>query len=167
MHLDRLQLGGASEDYGLVAPEPGSDVVSASFALYCPDVDQVVERAVAAVKLAKSFVEDVEFYAEDAGRTDNEFLARVCEAAIRAGATVLNIPDTTGYCLPAEYGAIYTCACATRIGAVDDVATARPVVDSMRDTVAWLHTEGHLTDRQAGTATATPDQVPGLRMVRR
>ena len=65
----------------------------------------VVQRAVAAVKLAKSFVEDVEFYAEDAGRTDNEFLARVCEAAIAAGATVLNIPDTTGYCLPHEYGA--------------------------------------------------------------
>ncbi|PJJ54908.1 2-isopropylmalate synthase [Hymenobacter chitinivorans] len=67
--------------------------------------EQVIERAVAAVKLAKSFVEDVEFYAEDAGRTNNEFLARVCEAAIRAGATVLNIPDTTGYCLPEEYGA--------------------------------------------------------------
>ena len=54
---------------------------------------------------AKSFVEDVEFYAEDAGRTDNEFLARVCEAVVKAGATVLNIPDTTGYCLPEEYGA--------------------------------------------------------------
>jgi len=67
--------------------------------------EEVLARAVAAVKLAKSFVEDVEFYAEDAGRTDNEFLARVCEAAIRAGATVLNIPDTTGYCLPEEYGA--------------------------------------------------------------
>jgi 2-isopropylmalate synthase len=66
--------------------------------------EDVLQRAVAAVKLAKSFVEDVEFYAEDAGRTDNEFLARVCEAAIRAGATVLNIPDTTGYCLPEEYG---------------------------------------------------------------
>ncbi|HCO82696.1 MAG TPA: 2-isopropylmalate synthase, partial [Arenibacter sp.] len=51
------------------------------------------------------FVEDVEFYAEDAGRTDNEFLARVCEAVVKAGATVLNIPDTTGYCLPEEYGA--------------------------------------------------------------
>lgn len=67
--------------------------------------EDVLARAVAAVKLAKSFVEDVEFYAEDAGRTNNEFLARVCEAAIRAGATVLNIPDTTGYCLPEEYGA--------------------------------------------------------------
>lgn len=67
--------------------------------------DAIIERAVSAVKYAKTFVEDVEFYAEDAGRTDNEFLARVCEAAIKAGATVLNIPDTTGYCLPEEYGA--------------------------------------------------------------
>lgn len=67
--------------------------------------DAIIERAVAAVSYAKTFVEDVEFYAEDAGRTDNEFLARVCEAVIKAGATVLNIPDTTGYCLPDEYGA--------------------------------------------------------------
>jgi 2-isopropylmalate synthase len=67
--------------------------------------EDILERAFAAVKYAKSFVEDVEFYAEDAGRTDNEFLARVCETVIRAGATVLNIPDTTGYCLPSEYGA--------------------------------------------------------------
>ena len=67
--------------------------------------EAIIERAVAAVTYAKSFVEDVEFYAEDAGRTDNEFLARVCEAVVKAGATVLNIPDTTGYCLPEEYGA--------------------------------------------------------------
>ena len=67
--------------------------------------DAIIERAVAAVRYAKSFVEDVEFYAEDAGRTENEYLARVCEAVIKAGATVLNIPDTTGYCLPQEYGA--------------------------------------------------------------
>jgi 2-isopropylmalate synthase len=67
--------------------------------------EDILERAYAAVKYAKSFVEDVEFYAEDAGRTDNEFLARVCETVIKAGATVLNIPDTTGYCLPREYGA--------------------------------------------------------------
>ena len=67
--------------------------------------EQIIERAVDAVAYAKTFVEDVEFYAEDAGRTDNEFLARVCEAVIKAGATVLNIPDTTGYCLPEEYGA--------------------------------------------------------------
>ncbi|MDB4496630.1 2-isopropylmalate synthase [Flavobacteriaceae bacterium] len=67
--------------------------------------NDILHRAYEAVKYAKTFVEDVEFYAEDAGRTDNEFLARVCEEAIRAGATVLNIPDTTGYCLPSEYGA--------------------------------------------------------------
>lgn len=67
--------------------------------------EEIIERAVAAVTYAKTFVEDVEFYAEDAGRTDNEFLARVCEAVVKAGATVLNIPDTTGYCLPEEYGA--------------------------------------------------------------
>jgi len=69
------------------------------------DRETVLKRGFDAVKLAKSYVEDVEFYAEDAGRTDNEFLARICEAAIKAGATVLNIPDTTGYCLPSEYGA--------------------------------------------------------------
>ena len=67
--------------------------------------EKIIERAVDAVAYAKTFVEDVEFYAEDAGRTDNDFLAQVCEAVIKAGATVLNIPDTTGYCLPEEYGA--------------------------------------------------------------
>lgn len=67
--------------------------------------EAIIERAFKAVSKAKSFVEDVEFYAEDAGRTENDYLARVCEAAIRGGATVLNIPDTTGYCLPEEYGA--------------------------------------------------------------
>lgn len=66
--------------------------------------EDIIERAVAAVKYAKSFVNDVEFYAEDAGRTENEYLARVIEAVIKAGATVVNIPDTTGYCLPQEYG---------------------------------------------------------------
>ena len=66
--------------------------------------DEIIERAVAAVKYAKRFVEDVEFYAEDAGRTDNEYLARVIEAVVKAGATVCNIPDTTGYCLPQEFG---------------------------------------------------------------
>jgi 2-isopropylmalate synthase len=67
--------------------------------------EKIMERAVEAVAYAKTFVEDVEFYAEDAGRTDNEYLARICEAVIKASATVLNIPDTTGYCLPEEYGA--------------------------------------------------------------
>lgn len=67
--------------------------------------EAIIEKAVAAVKYAKTFVEDVEFFAEDAGRTDNEFLARICEELIKVGVTVLNIPDTTGYCLPEEYGA--------------------------------------------------------------
>ncbi|MBQ5984469.1 MAG: 2-isopropylmalate synthase [Bacteroidales bacterium] len=67
--------------------------------------EEILERAVRAVKYAKRYVEDVEFYAEDAGRTENEYLARVVEAVIKAGATVVNIPDTTGYCLPEEYGA--------------------------------------------------------------
>ena len=66
--------------------------------------EEIIERAVAAVKYARRFVDDVEFYAEDAGRTENEYLAKVIEAVIKAGATVVNIPDTTGYCLPAEYG---------------------------------------------------------------
>lgn len=66
--------------------------------------EEIIERAVAAVSYAKKFVEDVQFYAEDAGRTDNEYLARVVEAVIKAGATVINIPDTTGYCLPGEFG---------------------------------------------------------------
>ena len=67
--------------------------------------ESIIELAKKSVAHAKKHVEDIEFYAEDAGRTENEFLARVCEEAIRAGATVLNIPDTTGYCLPSEYGA--------------------------------------------------------------
>jgi 2-isopropylmalate synthase len=66
--------------------------------------EEIIVRAREAVTYAKNFVDDVEFYAEDAGRTENEFLARVCTAAVEAGATVLNIPDTTGYCLPEEYG---------------------------------------------------------------
>ena len=66
--------------------------------------EEILERAIACVKYAKSYVEDVQFYAEDAGRTENEYLARVVEAVIKAGATVINIPDTTGYCLPWEFG---------------------------------------------------------------
>jgi len=104
--------------------------------------EAIIERAVAAVSYAKTFVEDVEFYAEDAGRTDNEFLARVCEAVIKAGATVLNIPDTTGYCLPEEYGAkikylkenvtgidnaILSCHCHNDLG----LATANSITGAM------------------------------------
>lgn len=67
--------------------------------------DECVERAVKCVKYARNFVEDVQFYAEDAGRSDYDFLVRVIEAVIKAGATVVNIPDTTGYSLPEEFGA--------------------------------------------------------------
>ncbi|HLK27357.1 MAG TPA: 2-isopropylmalate synthase [Puia sp.] len=66
--------------------------------------EEILKRATQAVKWAKNFVDDVEFYAEDAGRTDNDYLAQVVEAVIAAGATVVNIPDTTGYCLPYQYG---------------------------------------------------------------
>jgi 2-isopropylmalate synthase len=66
--------------------------------------EEILVRAVQCVKWAKSYVDDVEFYAEDAGRTDNDYLAQVIEAVIAAGATVVNIPDTTGYCLPYQYG---------------------------------------------------------------
>lgn len=65
--------------------------------------EEIIERAVNAVRMARNFTDDVEFYAEDAGRTDNEYLARVIEAVVKAGATTLNIPDTTGYCLPYQY----------------------------------------------------------------
>ncbi len=66
--------------------------------------EDILQRAIQCVTWAKNFVDDVEFYAEDAGRTDNDYLARVVEAVIKAGATVVNIPDTTGYCLPHQYG---------------------------------------------------------------
>lgn len=66
--------------------------------------EDILKRAVQGVIWAKNFVDDVEFYAEDAGRTDNEYLAKVIEAVIKAGATTVNIPDTTGYCLPHQYG---------------------------------------------------------------
>lgn len=66
--------------------------------------EDILLRAIQCVKWAKNFVDDVEFYAEDAGRTDNQYLAQVVEAVIKAGATVVNIPDTTGYCLPHQYG---------------------------------------------------------------
>ncbi len=65
--------------------------------------EEILQRAIQCVKWARNFVDDVEFYAEDAGRTDNDYLATVIEAVIKAGATVVNIPDTTGYCLPDHY----------------------------------------------------------------
>jgi 2-isopropylmalate synthase len=66
--------------------------------------EEILRRAVQAVKWARNYTDDVEFFAEDAGRTDNDYLAQVVEAVIAAGATVVNIPDTTGYCLPSQYG---------------------------------------------------------------
>ncbi|MBV6645425.1 MAG: 2-isopropylmalate synthase [Cyclobacteriaceae bacterium] len=110
------------------------------------DQERILERGVAAVKYAKKFVEDIEFYCEDAGRTDNEYLARVVEAVIKAGATVVNIPDTTGYCLPDEYGekirflkenvgniaqAIISCHCHNDLG-LATANTAAGVVNGAR-----------------------------------
>jgi len=103
---------------------------------------KIIEKGFEAVKYAKKFVNDVEFYAEDAGRTDNMFLAQVCEKMIEAGATVLNIPDTTGYCLPSEYGekikflnenvknidkAILSCHCHNDLG----LATANSIAGAL------------------------------------
>ncbi len=90
--------------YGRIHTGIGTSDIHMKYKLRCSE-DQIIERAVAAVRCAKKYQEDVEFYAEDAGRTRDEFLAKVCEAVIKAGATVLNIPDTTGFCLPEEYGA--------------------------------------------------------------
>lgn len=104
--------------------------------------EDILQRAIQCVKWAKNFVDDVEFYAEDAGRTDNEYLARVVEAVIAAGATVVNIPDTTGYCLPHQYGAkmaylinnvpnvdkaILSCHCHNDLG----LATANSIAGAM------------------------------------
>lgn len=104
--------------------------------------NEILQRAVQCVQWAKNFVDDVEFYAEDAGRTDNEYLARVTEAVINAGATVVNIPDTTGYCLPHQYGekmaylrnnvpnidkAILSCHCHNDLG----LATANSIAGVM------------------------------------
>ena len=104
--------------------------------------EKIIEKGIEAVKYAKKFVNDVEFYAEDAGRTDNVFLAQVCEKMIEAGATVLNIPDTTGYCLPTEYGekikflkenvknidkAILSCHCHNDLG----LATANSIAGAL------------------------------------
>src|SRR5690349_22854560 len=66
--------------------------------------EEILQRAVQCVKWARNYTDDVEFYGEDSGRADNEYLARVIEAVIKAGATTVNIPDTTGYCLPHQYG---------------------------------------------------------------
>ena len=100
--------------------------------------EDILARAIQCVKWARNFTDNVEFYAEDAGRTENEYLARVIEAVIKAGATTVNIPDTTGYCLPYQYAdkiaylvnnvpnidkAIISCHCHNDLG----VATANSI----------------------------------------
>lgn len=98
----------ASALKGAVSPRIHTGIGTSDFHVYSKlnmNRNSVLEQAVSAVKYAKKFVHDVEFYAEDAGRTENQYLARVIEAVIKAGATVVNIPDTTGFCLPEEYGA--------------------------------------------------------------
>jgi 2-isopropylmalate synthase len=104
--------------------------------------EDILQRAAQCVKWARNFTDDVEFYAEDAGRTDNEYLARVVEAVIAAGATTVNIPDTTGYCLPHQYGekiaylinnvpnidkAVISCHCHNDLG----LATANSIAGAM------------------------------------
>ncbi len=104
--------------------------------------EDILKRAVQCVKWAKNYTDDIEFYAEDAGRTENEYLARVIEAVIKAGATTVNIPDTTGYCLPYQYGekiaflknnvsnidkAVISCHCHNDLG----LATANSIAGAM------------------------------------
>ncbi|MEM9260548.1 MAG: 2-isopropylmalate synthase, partial [Bacteroidota bacterium] len=125
--------------------------------------EKIIERAVEAVKYAKSFVEDVEFYAEDAGRTDNEFLARVIQAVVDAGATVLNIPDTTGYCLPDEYGAkiaylrdnvrgIHNCTLSTHCHNDLGLATANSMAGAMNGARQIECTINGIGERAGNTA---------------
>ncbi len=104
--------------------------------------EDILVRAVQCVKWARKYTDNIEFYAEDAGRTDNEYLARVVEAVIKAGATTVNIPDTTGYCLPHQYGekmaylvnnvpnidkAVLSCHCHNDLG----LATANSIAGAM------------------------------------
>ncbi|KAB1232383.1 2-isopropylmalate synthase [Chryseobacterium viscerum] len=125
--------------------------------------EDIIERASEAVRYAKSYVEDVEFYAEDAGRTDNDYLAQVCEAVIKAGATVLNIPDTTGYCLPEEYGqkikylrenvkgiekAVLSCHCHNDLG----LATANSIAGAINGARQIECTINGLGERAGNTA---------------
>ncbi|PWN67049.1 2-isopropylmalate synthase [Chryseobacterium oncorhynchi] len=125
--------------------------------------ENIIERAAEAVRYAKGYVEDVEFYAEDAGRTDNAYLAQVCEAVIKAGATVLNIPDTTGYCLPEEYGqkikylrenvkgiekAVLSCHCHNDLG----LATANSIAGAINGARQIECTINGLGERAGNTA---------------
>ena len=125
--------------------------------------DEILVRAVQAVKWARNFTDDIEFYAEDAGRTDNVYLARVVEAVIAAGATTVNIPDTTGYCLPTQYGekiaflknnvsnvdkAILSCHCHNDLG----LATANSIAGAMNGARQIECTINGLGERAGNTA---------------
>jgi 2-isopropylmalate synthase len=125
--------------------------------------EEILERAIQCVKWARNFTDDVEFYAEDAGRTDNEYLARVVEAVIKAGATTVNIPDTTGYCLPYQYGdkmaylinnvpnidkAILSCHCHNDLG----LATANSISGVMQGARQIECTINGLGERAGNTA---------------
>src|SRR5215211_7142730 len=125
--------------------------------------EEIIQRAVQCVKWARNFTDDVEFYAEDAGRTDNVFLAKVVEAVIAAGATTVNIPDTTGYCLPSQYGkkiaflinnvpnvdkAILSCHCHNDLG----LATANSIAGVMNGARQIECTINGLGERAGNTA---------------
>lgn len=125
--------------------------------------EDILLRAVQAVKWARNFTDDVEFYAEDAGRTENEYLARVVEAVIAAGATTVNIPDTTGYCLPHQYGekiaflinnvknvdkAILSCHCHNDLG----LATANSIAGAVAGARQIECTINGLGERAGNTA---------------
>ena len=112
--------------------------------------EEIIERAVAAVKYAKRYVEDVEFYAEDAGRTDNEYLARVVDAVVKAGATVVNIPDTTGFRIPMEYG--------------EKIKSLMEHVDGLSAGKAILSTHCH-NDLGMATANTLAGVINGARQV--
>ena len=125
--------------------------------------EEILERAVQAVKWARQYTDNVEFYAEDAGRTDNEYLARVVEAVIKAGATTVNIPDTTGYCLPGQYGekiaylinnvpnvdkAVLSCHCHNDLG----LATANSIYGAINGARQIECTINGLGERAGNTA---------------
>ena len=112
--------------------------------------EEIIERAVAAVKYARNKVDEVEFYAEDAGRTENEYLAKVVDAAIKAGATIINIPDTTGYCMPWEYG--------------EKIKYLMDHVERLQDGRAILSTHCH-NDLGMATANTISGVVNGARQV--
>lgn len=110
--------------------------------------DEILKRAIQAVKWARNFTDDVEFYAEDAGRTENGYLGRVIEAVIRAGATVVNIPDTTGYCLPQQYA--------------DKIAYLKNNVPNIDKAVISCHCHN---DLGLATANAISGAISGARQI--